>query len=121
MTHLTSEDLHSLPFIMILNHRKMQEPRKRNRCRVSEGSLSARQEQKSSTHHSFLPDDAHAILNAWKPVGDLREVILAHGPLLDGECTVVGPHNVQSVTAAKQERDGRSHVLLPAALTSRHI
>lgn len=62
----------------------------------------SRREQRSYTYHSFLPDDAHAILNTRKPVGDLCEIILPHGSLFDGEWTVVRAHNVQSVTAAKQ-------------------
>lgn len=60
------------------------------------------QEQRSYTYHSFLPDDAHTILNPRKPVGDLCKIILAHGPLFDGEWTVVRPQNIQSVTAAQQ-------------------
>lgn len=35
-------------------------------------------------------------------MGDLCEIILAHGSLFDGEWTVVRPHNIQSVTAAEQ-------------------
>lgn len=88
--------------------------------------MAARQEQKSYTYHSFLPDDAHAILNTRKPVGDLCEIILAHGSLFDGEWTVVGPHNIQSVTAAKQRERWKSHLLLqrwkkPETLTSYYI
>lgn len=71
-----------------------------NRCPISGCSLAARQEQKSYTYHSFLPDDAHAILNARNPMRDLCEIILAHGFLFNGERTVVGPHNIQSVTTA---------------------
>ncbi len=65
-------------------------------------SLAARQKQRSYTYHSFLPDDAHAILNARKPVGNLCEIILAHGSLFDGERTVVRRHDVQSVAAAEK-------------------
>ena len=32
-------------------------------------------------------------------MGDLCEVVLAHGSLFDGERTVIGRHDVQSVTA----------------------
>lgn len=64
--------------------------------------LGSGREQKSYTYHSFLPDDAHAILNAREPVGDLCEIVLAHGSLFDGEWTVVGRHDIQSVTVAEQ-------------------
>lgn len=42
-------------------------------------------------------------------MGDLCEIILAHGSLFDGEWTVVGRHNIQSVTAAKQS-ETESHI-----------
>lgn len=66
--------------------------------------------QKDYTYHSFLPDDAHAVLNTRQPVWDLCEVILAHGLLLDGERTVVRRHHVQSIAA--RERDKGSHWIL---------
>jgi len=66
--------------------------------------FSCKQEQESNTYHSLLPDDAHAILNARKPVGDLCEIILAHGFLVDGKWAVVRCHHVQSVTVAGQRR-----------------
>lgn len=37
-------------------------------------------------------------------MGDLGEVILSHGSLLDGEGTVVRRHNVQGVAAAAEQR-----------------
>lgn len=43
----------------------------------------------SYTYHSFLPNDTHAILNAWESMRDFGEVILAHGSLFDGERAVV--------------------------------
>lgn len=61
------------------------------------------EEQKGLTYHSFLPDDAHAILDAGEPVGDLGEIILSHGSLLDGVGTVVRCHNVQGVAATAEE------------------
>lgn len=67
-------------------------------------SLAARLEQKSYTYHSFLPNDAHAILNAREPMRDLREIILAHGFLFDGEWAVVRRHDIQSVTAGETEK-----------------
>lgn len=42
-------------------------------------------------------------------MGDLCEIILAHGSLFDGEWTVVGPHNIQSVTAAEQS-ETKGHI-----------
>lgn len=60
--------------------------------------------QKSYTYHSLLPDDTHAVLNAREPVGDLGEVVLAHGSLFDSEWAVVGRHDVQSVTASEQNQ-----------------
>lgn len=43
-------------------------------------------------------------------MGDLCEIILAHGSLFDGEWTVVGRHNIQSVTVAEQsETEGHIH------------
>lgn len=65
-----------------------------NRCPICESSLTATQEQKSHTYHPFLPDDAHTVLNARKPMRDLCEIILAHGFLFDGEWTMVRPHNI---------------------------
>lgn len=53
-----------------------------------------KQEQKSHTYHPPLPDDAHTVLNAWKAVRDLCEIILAHGPLFDCERTVIGRQDV---------------------------
>lgn len=66
-----------------------------------------RPELKSHTHHSFLPDDAHAVLNPGVSVGDLGEIILAHGSLFDGEGPVVRRHNIQGVAAAEQSRAER--------------
>lgn len=45
-------------------------------------------------YHSSLPDDAHAVLDAREPVGDLGEVVFAHSFLFDGERTVVGDDDV---------------------------
>lgn len=43
-------------------------------------------------------------------MGDLCEVILAHGSLFDGEWTVVGRHNIQGVTVAEEsETEGCIH------------
>lgn len=56
------------------------------------------------TYHSFLPDDAHAVLDAGEPVRDLGEIILSHGSLLDGEGTVVRCHNVEGVAVVGEPR-----------------
>lgn len=43
-------------------------------------------------------------------MGDLCEIILAHGSLFDGEWTVVGCHNIQGVTVAEEsETAGHIH------------
>lgn len=76
--------------------------------------------QKSYTYHSLLPDDAHAVLNAREPVGDLGEVILAHGSLFDGEWAVVGRHDVQSVAANEQNKTEGS-LLSPKAQVLLHL
>lgn len=41
-------------------------------------------------------------------MGDLCEVILAHGLLFDGERTVVGGHHIQSIAAGKRHKAWRS-------------
>lgn len=68
------------------------------------------EEKKGLTYHSFLPDDAHAVLDAREPVRDLGEIILSHGSLLDGEGTVVRCDNVERVAVvgeAKEQRQKR--------------
>jgi len=69
--------------------------------------------QRRPSHHSSLPEDAHAVLDAGQAVGDLGEVVLAHGALLHGERPVVGRHGVQGVAAGRKNRhelgSGRLH------------
>lgn len=62
------------------------------------------EEQRGLTYHSFLPYDTHAVLDAGEPVGDLCEIILSHGSLLDGERTVVRRHNIERVAAGAEQR-----------------
>ena len=50
-------------------------------------------------YHASLPDDVHAVLHPADAVGDLGEVLLAHGFLLGAEGPVVRGHDVQRVAA----------------------